>query len=104
MKIQILTSAIALCLGSAAMAQTDVQQPDPNADIPAGAVTMPDHAVPADPNVPRNPDARQGSAANPVVVGGNMTPAPAPKDHYPVCGGSIQDECMNPQAAHGRPL
>lgn len=95
MKIQFLTAAIALCLGPAAMAQTSTSpQSDPNANVPAGTVTMPDHAKPADPNVPRDPSAPQGSAANPVQVGGNVTPPPPPLDHYPLCSKTVTDRCM----------
>lgn len=103
MNFPFLTGAVALCLGSAAMAQTVDQQTDPNATVPPGTVTVPDHAKPADPAVPHDPAAPAGSPANPVVVGGNMTPPPPPKKDYPVCGGAVQDECINPQAARGHP-
>jgi hypothetical protein len=55
---------------------------------PAGAVP--------DPNAP------VGTAANPVVVGGNVTPPPSPKKDYPLCTKEIQDSCMNPSEAPGR--
>jgi hypothetical protein len=29
-----------------------------------------------------------------TVVGGNMTPPPAPRDHYPFCSKTITDHCM----------
>lgn len=69
---------------------------DPNAGelvgaVPPTAATM----APADPSVPANPAAPVGSAANPVVVGGNLTaPPPSPKD-YPVCTKTITDSCVN---------
>lgn len=104
MKIQILTGAIAICFASAARAQTTDSPPaDPNANVPPGTVTVPDHAKPADPDVPRDPSAPVGSAANPVQVGGNMTPPPPPRKDYPVCGGAVQDQCINPRAARGNP-
>jgi hypothetical protein len=70
---------------------------DPNANVPPAPV--PPEAsgmVPADPNVPRNPAAPEGTAANPTVVGGNMTPPPATPKEYPVCTRTITDSCINP--------
>ena len=104
MKTRIILGMAAICLSSAAIAQTAATQPDPNAGVPTGAAPPATGMVPADPNVARDPAAPVGSAENPVVIGGNMTPPPPPKDHYPVCKGAVQDECMNAQAAHGHPL
>jgi hypothetical protein len=64
----------------------------PPAPVPPEASGM----VPADPNVPRNPAAPEGTAANPTVVGGNMTPPPATPKEYPVCTRTITDSCINP--------
>ncbi len=79
--------------------QPPVSQPpaaDPNAGDPAGAVPPSAGAMaPADPSVPANPTAPVGSAANPVVVGGNMTAPPAPPKDYPVCTKTITDSCVN---------
>lgn len=124
MKTKILIGAFALCLGSAAMAQyqtptqappapPQAQQPmpgapmpgapmpdsnmaDPNANVPPGTVTMPPNAQPADPSVPQDPAAPPGTPANPVTVGGNVTPPPPPQEDYPVCKGAVQDRCVNP--------
>ncbi len=67
---------------------------------------MPTGAVPADPGmdpapagVPNDPAAPVGSAANPVTVGGNMTPPPAEAKDYPVCSKTVQDSCINPSEA-----
>ena len=75
------------------------QPEDPNADVPPAPVANDPLMEPAPPGTPQNPAARPGSAANPIVEGGNMTPPPPPMDHYPICGGDIQDSCMNPRAA-----
>lgn len=69
---------------------------DPNAAEPAGDVpTAAAAMVPADPSVPQNPSAPIGSAANPVVMGGNMTAPPAAPKDYPVCTKTITDSCVN---------
>ncbi|MET0360407.1 MAG: hypothetical protein ABW048_01520 [Sphingobium sp.] len=70
--------------------------PGPNAGEPTGAVPpAADGMAPADPSVPANPTAPVGSAANPVVVGGNMTAPPAAPKDYPVCTKTITDSCVN---------
>ena len=53
-------------------------------------------AVTSQPAVPRDPAATPGSPANPVTVGGNVTPPPPPQADYPVCKGDVQDRCVNP--------
>lgn len=76
-------------------------QPDPNAQaapdpLPPGTAAM----QPAPQGVTPDPSAPQGSPANPVVVGGNMTPPPpAPRDNYPLCSRTLKDSCMNPSEA-----
>ncbi len=79
--------------------QPPVSQPpaaDPNAGAPMGAVPPSAGAMaPADTSVPTNPTAPVGSAANPVVMGGNMTAPPAPPKDYPVCTKTITDSCVN---------
>lgn len=83
--------------------QPPVSQPpatDPNAGEPTG--TVPSAATemqPADPSVPPNPSAPVGSAANPVVVGGNVTAPPATPTNYPKCSKTIRDSCVNPGEA-----
>lgn len=83
----------------APMSQPPMSQPpaaDPNAGEPMGAMPPAAGAMaPADPSVPPNPSAPVGSAANPVVVGGNMTAPPAPPKDYPVCTKTITDSCVN---------
>jgi len=78
--------------------QPPVSQPpaaDPNAGDPTGAVPPSAQGMqPADPNVPQNPSAPVGSAANPVVVGGNMTAPPPPPKDYPKCTKTITDACI----------
>lgn len=69
---------------------------DPNAASSVGAVpSAAGEMVPADPSVPVNPNAPVGSAANPVVMGGNMTAPPPPPKDYPVCTKTITDSCVN---------
>ncbi|MCE7797038.1 Fe-S oxidoreductase [Sphingobium sufflavum] len=68
----------------------------PNGGAPDGAVPPSAGAMtPADPSVPPNPTAPVGSAANPVVVGGNLTAPPAAPKDYPVCTKTITDSCVN---------
>lgn len=69
---------------------------DPNAGQPAGAVPPDTGMVPAPAGVPRDPSAPVGSDANPVTVGGNMTPPPTETKQYPVCSRTVQDSCVNP--------
>lgn len=75
---------------------------DPNAGIPTGEVPpAASGMVPATPGVPHNPTAPVGSAANPAIVGGNMTAPPPPQKDYPVCTRTIRDQCINPGEARG---
>lgn len=74
-------------------------EPDPNADVPPVPVSNDPAMVPAPADVPRDQAAPPGSTANPIIEGGNMTPPPQPKDHYPLCGGEVQDSCMQPGEA-----
>lgn len=69
---------------------------DPNAGQPTGAVPADPGMVPAPAGAPRDPNAPVGSAANPVQMGGNMTPPPAEAKDYPVCSKGVQDSCINP--------
>jgi len=75
------------------------QNQDPNAAQPTGAVPAETGMVPAPADVPRDPAAPVGTAANPVTVGGNMTPPPTEAKAYPVCGKGVQDGCVNPGEA-----
>lgn len=119
----LLIFGIATCaFGTAAMAQYAPQQPpvqqtapaapsspdsnstspDPNAGQPTGQVPPAAQQMqPAPADVPKNSDAPEGTAANPVEMGGNMTPPAAPKDKYPLCSRTVKDECMNPSEAPG---
>lgn len=72
---------------------------DPNAGQPTGAVPPETGMVPAPAGVPRDPSAPVGSDANPVTVGGNMTPPPTETKAYPVCSRTVQDSCVNPGEA-----
>ena len=72
---------------------------DPNAGQPTGAVPADTGMAPASPAVPRDPAAPMGSSANPVTVGGNMTPPPAGGKDYPLCSRTVQDSCINPGEA-----
>lgn len=72
---------------------------DPNAGQPTGAVPPETGMVPAPAGVPRDPGAPVGSDANPVTVGGNMTPPPTETKAYPVCSRTVQDSCVNPGEA-----
>lgn len=75
---------------------------DPNAGQPTGAVPADTGMVPAPAGVPQDPDAPVGSSANPVTVGGNMTPPPAAAKDYPLCSRTVQDSCVNPREAGPR--
>ena len=72
---------------------------DPNAGQPTGEVPPATGMAPASPAVPRDPAAPVGSSANPVTVGGNMTPPPAGGKDYPLCSRTVQDSCINPGEA-----
>lgn len=72
---------------------------DPNAGQPTGAVPADPGMAPAPAGVPNDPAAPVGSSANPVTVGGNMTPPPAEAKDYPVCSKTVQDSCINPGEA-----
>lgn len=72
---------------------------DPNASQPTGAVPPSSGMAPAPAGVPQDPSAPVGSSANPVTVGGNMTPPPAGGKDYPVCSRTVQDSCINPGEA-----
>lgn len=74
---------------------------DPNAGQPTGAVPADPGMAPAPAGVPQDPAAPVGSSANPVTVGGNMTPPPAEKKDYPLCSKTVQDSCINPGEAKG---
>ncbi|HEX7875553.1 MAG TPA: Fe-S oxidoreductase [Sphingobium sp.] len=74
---------------------------DPNAGQPTGAVPANPGMTPAPAGVPQDPAAPVGSSANPVTVGGNMTPPPAEKKDYPLCSRTVQDSCINPGEAKG---
>ena len=105
--------AMMLAMAPAAYAQMESSTPPPEAGQPADAATPADPnarvpptpvsndptMVPAPPGVPTDPSARPGSAANPIIEGGNMTEPPPPKDHYPLCSKSVQDHCMQPSEA-----
>ena len=109
MKTRYLIGVFALCLGSAAFAQSHDQMPpdhtmpappqaDPNAQMMPGPLNVPPNAQPATP-APRDPAAAPGTPGNPVTVGGNNTPPPPPQESYPVCKGAVQDRCINPHEA-----
>ena len=72
---------------------------DPNAGQPTGAVPADTGMAPAPAGVPKDPTAPVGTSANPVTVGGNMTPPPAETKDYPLCSRTIQDSCINPGEA-----
>lgn len=78
---------------------TETMPADPNAGQPTGAVPADTGMAPASPGVPRDPAAPMGSPANPVTVGGNMTPPPATATDYPLCSRTVQDSCINPSEA-----
>ncbi|EQB30198.1 hypothetical protein [Sphingobium ummariense] len=116
MKCMMLASAALLALGAgAAIAQTTpapttpdmgaqpatppAPQADPNAGQPTGAVPPTAGMEPAPAGVPRDPSAPVGSAANPVQLGGNMTPPPTEMKDYPLCSRTVQDSCINPSEA-----
>ena len=72
---------------------------DPNAGQPTGEVPADTGMMPATPGMPKDPAAPVGSSANPVTVGGNMTPPPAGGKDYPLCSRTVQDSCINPGEA-----
>ncbi|WP_298395663.1 Fe-S oxidoreductase [Sphingobium sp.] len=72
---------------------------DPNAGQPTGAVPADTGMTPAPADVPKDPSAPVGSSANPVTVGGNMTPPPTEAKDYPHCSRTVQDSCINPGEA-----
>lgn len=74
---------------------------DPNAGQPTGAVPPNTGMAPAPAGVPKDPAAPVGTSANPVTVGGNMTPPPTEKKDYPLCSRTVQDSCINPGEAPG---
>ena len=74
---------------------------DPNAGQPTGAVPPDTGMAPAPAGVPKDPAAPVGTSANPVTVGGNMTPPPTEKKDYPLCSRTVQDSCINPGEAPG---
>lgn len=74
---------------------------DPNAGQPTGAVPPETGMAPAPAGVPRDSTAPMGSSANPVTVGGNMTPPPTTPKEYPLCSRTVQDSCINPGEARG---
>ena len=76
---------------------------DPNAGVPTGAVPADPGMVPAPAGAPSDPAAPVGSSANPVTVGGNMTPPPTEAKDYPLCSRTVQDSCINPGEAKRRP-
>lgn len=69
---------------------------DPNAGQPTGAVPADTGMAPAPADAPKDPTAPVGTSANPVTVGGNVTPPPAEAKDYPVCSKTVQDSCINP--------
>lgn len=85
----------------AAPAEPGATPADPNAGQPTGAVPANPGMTPAPAGVPQDPTAPVGSSANPVTVGGNMTPPPAEKKDYPLCSRTVQDSCINPGEAKG---
>jgi hypothetical protein len=76
---------------------------DPNAGQPTGAVPASPDMAPAPADVPRDAAAPVGSSANPVTVGGNMTPPPTEAKEYPKCSKTVQDSCVNPGEAKKKP-
>ena len=74
---------------------------DPNAGQPTGAVPPNTGMAPAPAGVLKDPAAPVGTSANPVTVGGNMTPPPTEKKDYPLCSRTVQDSCINPGEAAG---
>lgn len=73
---------------------------DPNAGQPTGAVPADTGMMPAPADAAKDPAAPVGSSANPVTVGGNVTPPPTEAKDYPVCSKTVQDSCINPGEAH----
>lgn len=72
---------------------------DPNGSQPTGQVPRNTGMAPAPAGVPHDPSAPVGTSANPVTVGGNMTPPPTEAKRYPLCGKGVQDGCVNPGEA-----
>jgi hypothetical protein len=70
-------------------------QADPNAGQPTGAVPADTGMVPAPADAPKDAAAPVGSSANPVTVGGNVTPPPTEAKDYPTCTRTVQDSCVN---------
>lgn len=68
---------------------------DPNAGQPTGAVPADPGMAPVPAGAPQDPNAPMGSSANPVQMGGNMTPPPTEAKDYPVCSKTVQDSCIN---------
>ena len=98
------TAAVTLLLCGPAMAQDvpaqSVPAPDPNAQaVPAPIPQSADTMQPATGNMPEDPNAPEGTQANPTVIGGNAESPPAPKDFYPLCSKTLKDSCMNPSEA-----
>lgn len=92
------TSAVAhaqTTLPAAAQPAPPEQGADPNAAQPTGAVPADSGMIPAPADAPQDAAAPIGSSANPVTVGGNMTPPPAEAKDYPVCSKTVQDSCVN---------
>lgn len=85
--------------GTAGEGATPATPADPNAGQPTGAVPPDTGMAPASPGVAQDPTAPMGSSANPVTVGGNMTPPPAGGKDYPLCSRTVQDSCINPGEA-----
>ncbi|WP_445326815.1 Fe-S oxidoreductase [Sphingobium sp. AN558] len=71
------------------------QAADPNAGQPTGAVPADTGMVPAPADAPKDATAPVGTSANPVTVGGNVTPPPTEAKDYPVCSKTVQDSCIN---------
>ena len=95
MNSKMLAAALALAAPAALHAQTAAPAPP----APTGAIPNPQTAndpvppaMPADPNYHGPP------------YKGALTPPPPEAMHktYPVCGGAIQDSCINPSAARER--
>ncbi|MFZ2996221.1 Fe-S oxidoreductase [Sphingobium sp.] len=76
---------------------------DPNAGQPAGPVPDNVGMAPAPAGAPKDAAAPMGSSANPVTVGGNVTPPPTEAKDYPVCSRTVTDSCVNrSEARKGR--
>lgn len=76
---------------------------DPNAGQPTGAVPADPGMAPAPADAAKDAAAPVGSSANPVTVGGNVTPPPTEAKDYPVCSRTVTDSCVNKgEARKGR--